>query len=418
MDEMQAAEVFDSMQSRGVFERLGLTCAQARQALGRLRGPQEPPRENRRAGETAIRRALRRKTGRGKFPRDFAEAMLDTERLYQQASSWRTASAVGQRLAALARQRGAIRAWDLCCGCGIDAIGLARAGLETVAVDRSVEAVLATIYNATVAGVAERLEARLADVAALDLPSEALAHVDPDRRGGGGRSPRLEDLQPPMAVLERLMARTTAGCVKLSPATDFAALPRRADARAEYLSEGRHCRQLLWWWGDGPVGQPPHAGLPRRATVVYGDADAPRSEGLSCGLAGPAEIAADPLEPGRWLLDPDPAVVAARGCDDLAAAADARRLAPAVPWCVCDEPPATALARTHEILAAVPGRLRDIQRAAKAFDAGEIHIRTANLRLDADSLARKLRGSGPRRLTVFWADLRPRRVALLCVPAA
>lgn len=340
------------------------------------------------ARAVAALREVRTRAGR-KFPAGLAAGLLATDKSIQQASSWRIAQVKARRFASA----GAARVWDLCCGLGADGLAMAAEGLAVTAIDCDEAMVACAVHNARLAGLSGRFETRQADVTRLALPAEAVVHIDPDRRADGGRAVALDAYRPGGDVLRQLVARTAGGCVKLSPATDWAVLADWPDAAVEVVGEDRSARQLLLWWGRLADGAPA-----RRATVVGGSLDEPSAESIPAGLAGPAVCG--PV--GRWLIEPDPAVLAARAVDDLAATHDLWRLDGQLAWLGGDEPVRTPLARSHEVLGEAPGRARDVARLVAELDGGAVTVKPAGLQLDTDRLARQLRGSGARPLGLFW----------------
>ena len=218
----------------------------------------------------------------------------------------------------------------------------------------------------------------------------------------------LEPCKGGGAFLRALPRRAAAGAMKLSPAVEWTELTDLPVDRLEYVGEGGVCKQLVAWWGaDGRDG----AGRPARmATVVAGDPFAPESTSLPAGEAPYAPI----CEAGAWLVEPDATVVAARGVDNLAAAEGLWRLAAGLVWLSGDEPVETPLARSFRILAAVPGRERDVARALRKLDAGVVEIKPRGVHVDTDALQRRFRGRGRRRVAVLWGRLGQRQRAFLC----
>ncbi|MFW6146521.1 MAG: methyltransferase domain-containing protein [Planctomycetota bacterium] len=370
-------------------------------ALEQLRRTCEPAQ----AAAVMAMRDLRRRAGQdGKFPDAWAERLLATEPLLQQASSIRLAVYVGRRLAAAA---GPAPVWDLCCGLGADALGIAAAGGSVRGFDRSGEAVCCARHNAVVAGLADRCTFEVADVTTLDLPADAVVHIDPDRRASGRRVAGLANLEPGERFLRALPSRTAAGAMKLSPSLAVGEVAGWDGVAVEHVSEGGTCKQLLVWWGDP-------AGAPRRATVVAGDPLDPRAATLDVGQAPPTAVG----QAGDVIIEPDAAVIAAGGTDDLAAhlagtAAPAWRLAPGLDWLTADAPADTPLARCFQVLAAVAGREADVAAAIRALDGGLVEIKPRGLKLDTDALQGRLRGAGRRTLVVLWGAVGARQRAFI-----
>ena len=351
-------------------------------------------------------RELRRRAKRsGRFPEDFARRMLATDTLGQQASSLRLAVWMGRKLARLAGEaKGEVL--DLCCGLGADTIGLARAHLRVCGYDAAPEAALCAAHNAAVAGVGDRCRFEVADAAAVDIPGGGVVHIDPDRRSRGRRGVDLDDCSPGPAFLRALRRRTAAGAMKLSPVLRWDDLDDLRVGQWEYVSEHGVCKQLVGWWGGEATGDR----TPRAATVVAGPHDEPHAVSIAAGEAPYAPV----REAGEWLIEPDPAVIAADAVDDLAAAHGLWRIQPGLCWLFGDGPVETPLAHAFHVLEAIPGRERDVARALRRLDAGEVEVKTRGVKLDTDGLQKRLRGRGPRALAVLWCRIGPKQRVFLC----
>jgi SAM-dependent methyltransferase len=357
------------------------------------------------AAAVAELRELRTRAQRGgRFPQSFARQMLATDKLLQQASSFRLAVWKGRRFAE--RFGGDAEVIDLCCGFGADAIGLAAAGLSVRGVDVSAEAVVCAAHNAAAAGVGDRCRFEVADATRLDLPASAVVHIDPDRRASGRRSVELADHRPGEAMLRELARTAAAGAMKLSAALPHREAEELPVGELEYVSESGTCRQLVAWWSRQRAPRPPR----RRATVVWGPPEAPESASLAAGQAPRAAT----RPPGEWLIEPDPAVLAAGGVDDLAAAEGLWRIDRALVWLFADRPIASPLAHCFHILDAVPGRQRDVARAVRRLRGGIVEVKPRGVKLDTDALQRHLRGRGSRPLAVLWYRVGEHQRAFIC----
>jgi SAM-dependent methyltransferase len=347
---------------------------------------------------------LRRRAERsGRFTPELATCLLATDRLLQQASSLPVAS---HKAALLDRLADPGDLWDLCCGMGIDALALADRAGRVRAVDRSPAAVRCTRHNARCAGLAERCDVLLADVGDCAIPPRDVVHIDPDRRACGKRDSSLVGSQPDARHVEQLIRSTRAGVVKLSPALDERELGDWPVAR-EYVGEAGVCKQLLAWWGATDVDRPPGQ---RRATVLRG---APwRPDALSLVIRPDARV--ETAETFSWIFEPDPAVLAAGGAATLAEDLHLRWIRPGLTWLAGDGQRQTPLAEGFEVLDQVPGRFADVARALRRLDAGIVEIKPRGLSLDTDRMQQRLRGRGPKPLTVLWGRLGQSRRAFIC----
>ena len=409
-------------------------------------------------------RALRqRAVASGRFPKEVAEELLATDKLLQQASSMRLAIWKGRRLAELLGTRNvhesrsmgvpghsglpvepvktdeqhgrdppladathvqvlgtpiggprpnryarATEVWDLCCGLGSDAIGLARAGSVVRGVDSDPAAVLCATHNARAAGLGSLCRFEVADVERLDLPADAVVHIDPDRRVSGRRSIELGDFSPAGPTLARIVARTRAGALKLPPGANALELQSIAAGLFEYVSEAGICKQLVaWWHHEDHVRQD----MPRRrATVLTGPPEDPQATSIDAGVAPYAPI----HQPGPWLIEPDPALAAAEAVDDLAAAEGLWRIAIGLPVLFGDRCVHTPMAACFEVLADVPGRNRDIAQAVRKLGGGTVEVKPRGLKMDTDRLQRQLRGRGRMPLAILWCRLGAKQRAFIC----
>jgi len=350
-----------------------------------------------------MRELRQRAVAVAKFSRELAGEMLLSDELLQQCSSLRLANYVGRQIAAMAAGRSEVL--DLCCGLGGDAIGMAAAGLEVSGYDISPEAIVCSAHNARVAGVAERTKFATADVTQLDIPSDAIVHIDPDRRSGGRRVVGLSQLQPGETFLRSLTQNTAGGAMKLSAAMDFSELDDWSDIRLEYVSEDGVCKQLVVWWSPDGAETPA-----RSATVVWGAIHDPQSESISAD-APPAPFG----EVGPWLIEPGPEVIAAHAVDALAARDNLWRAYPGMLWLFGNKPVDSHLARSYEILQTVPGREREIRIALKKLDAGLVEIKSRGVSINTDALQRRLRGKGARPLVVLWTRMGDKQKAFIGV---
>ena len=146
------------------------------------------------------------------------------------------------------------------------------------------------------------------EVIRAGMDGVAAWHVDPDRRPSGGRTTRVELHEPGPNVLRRLLDACPNGAIKLAPA---AVMNERwwGESELEWISRGGQCRQLVAWFGALA-----ECARRRRATVVgrgaRGDIETFVGEAnVECPMAGRV---------GRFVFEPDAAVLAAKLEGDLA----------------------------------------------------------------------------------------------------
>lgn len=274
-------------------------------------------------------------------------------------------------------QRFSGEVWDLCCGIGGDAAALATRA-DVTAVDRDPAMALRTLWNAEVAGVASRLEARVADICTLELP-RTLIHVDPDRRPGAGRVLRVEDGMPNLETLHRLIEGSRGGAIKLSPASNFGG--KFPDAEVELISLHGECKEATIWFGELA------GSSPFRATAL--------PSGVT--LAGhPLDALAERSQLGSWIFDPDPAIVRAGLVDLLAEQLGLRRLDEAEEYLTGDENVESPFLQAFRVTHVMPNQEREIRQTLRRSDFGPLEIKCRHIPISAETLRKRLPRGGDR----------------------
>lgn len=276
---------------------------------------------------------------------------------------------------------------DLCCGIGADAMAFVSAGLDVHAVDLDPVRTWMCRHNAG-------CRTEVSDVA--DITDLQAFHIDPQRRNAPGRRiPRLEDLEPGLDVVRRLIDRSKAGCIKLFPGVPFDQLP---PGQIEILSQRGRLRQALLW--TGRLGDVSHL---RAATVL--DANA-----TITGHPGPAPIA--PM--GHFVHAVDPAVERAELIGQLAHQTRLTTPHPASGLLTGDQRVDSPFLRPYRLLEEMPWSLSKVRRRLRDFDAGIVTIKTRGRAVDPDQIQSQLRGSGTRPLTLFIQRFGSRFTCLVC----
>lgn len=306
-----------------------------------------------------------RKQAQSKFTR--AEQMwFDRVRL-EQATHELVARHKASRFASV----GEARVLDLCSGIGADAIAIAGHALVE-AVDASPLAGWYLARNAEVYGVAHRITTRTSQAEAVNV-ADRFVHLDPDRRSNGQRQVRLESGSPGLPFLQQLTTTASGGAIKVSPASNFGG--KFPGCEVELISLNGECKEATIWFGS--LRRPE----PFRVTVL--------PEGAS--------IAGDPwdyrprIRPlGRYLYDPDPAVVRAGLVDLVAETLGLGRLDDAEEYLTGDELVVSPFVRGFEVLADLPNNTRDIRDWFRTSPFGQVEIKCRHIRIEAEEVRRKL----------------------------
>jgi hypothetical protein len=122
--------------------------------------------------------------------------------------------------------------------------------------------------------------------------------------------------------------------------------------------------------------------------------------------------------PGRYLLDPSPAVTRAGAVADLAAALGAWQIDRKIAFLSADHPLPTPFGRCLQIEASMPFALKSLAAELRRLDIGAIDIRRRGLAGDVDDLRRRLRPTGTRRATVVLTRVDDKPWALIGVDVA
>lgn len=290
--------------------------------------------------------------------------------------------------------------WDLCCGIGGDALALAARG-PTTAIDLNPAMLLRATWNVEAYDVGANLTTECRDVLTLENCG-GLIHIDPDRRvGSAGKASRVEDYVPAPPQLAALMANSVGGAIKVGPASNFGG--KFPGTEIELISLAGECKEATVWFGDLAGSQS------FRATVLPAGAS----------IAGdPLEHLADVTPVGRYVYDPDPAVVRAGLVDMLADQLGLTRLDSAEEYLTSDQLVASPFLHSFEIMAELPNREQDLRAWVKRSDFGYVEIKCRHIPIQAETVRRGLKFTGNRPGVVIFARLagRSRILCALRVP--
>lgn len=306
-----------------------------------------------------------RAQARPRFSR--AETMWFDRTRLEQATQELVARHKAQRFAACSGQT----VLDLCCGLGADAIAIARHA-RVRAVDMSPLATWYTQRNAEAYEVASQIETIVSPVESIPVAGQ-FVHLDPDRRTQGQRQVRLEFGSPALPYLQELTQTAAGGAIKVSPASNFGG--KFTGCEVELVSVHGECKEATIWFGQL------RQAAPFRATI----------------LPHGATIAGDPWEYrprlaplGKYLYDPDPAVVRAGLVDCVAESLDLRRLDDAEEYLTGDTVVDSPFMRGFEVVADLANNTREIRDHFRTSPFGQVEIKCRHMSIDADAIRRKL----------------------------
>ncbi|MCA9025052.1 MAG: hypothetical protein KDA86_07550 [Planctomycetaceae bacterium] len=284
---------------------------------------------------------------------------------------------------------------DLCCGIGGDAIALADQ-YHVTAFDSREEACVMTEWNAEVYSVDDRVRTVVADVE-QNSGNAPLVHIDPDRRTGARRSIRIEDYCPSLVFLHSQIDRRAGGAIKLSPASNFGG--KFPGCEVELISLHGECKEATVWFGS-------LAGEAKwRATVL------PSGETLA---ADPMSARPRLLPLAQFVYDPDPAVVRAGLIDVLANTLNVGRLDAEEEYLTSESPVVSPFVQAFEVLAELPHNDKQIRRYFRETNFGQVEIKTRHVRIDADTVRRKLPLNGNEAGVLIFARIAGKTRAVVC----
>lgn len=325
---------------------------------------------------------------RSRYPDDLVRAALSLVELRKKGAAkfsrahemWFDRQGLEQSTAELVAAHKATRfsgtVWDLCCGIGSDASAIAQHA-QVIAIDQNPAACLRAAWNAEVVGRQNEVAVECRDVIPLDMSGE-LIHVDPDRRpGGGGRVMRLEDYLPDLSTMQKWMGQARGGAIKLSPASNFGG--KFTNVEIELISLHGECKEATIWFGELA------GSAPFRASVL------PAGQTLS---GHPLDYLAERSTVGRWIYDPDPAVVRAGLVDQLAEHLGLARLDEAEEYLTSQQEVHSPFVQTFEVLEVLPNQEREIRHALRRSTFGPLEIKARHIPIAADELRRRLPRGG------------------------
>jgi hypothetical protein len=236
------------------------------------------------------------------------------------------------------------------------------------------------------------------------ITTGAVVVIDPARRSGGARRFDPRAYTPPLdQVLQVYRDRDLV--VKCAPGVDFAAVAELGfDGEIEVTSLGGSVREACLW--SPGLAEP---GIRRRATVLD------TAEQLTDADPGECPAAAA----GRWIVDPDGAVVRAGLVRQYAARHRLWQLDPDIAYLTGDVLPEGV--RGFEVIEELPFTEKKLRQVLSGLDCGTLEILVRGVGVDPDALRRRLRPRGRRALSVVITRIgtghHSRATAFVCKPS-
>ncbi len=270
---------------------------------------------------------------------------------------------------------------DVGCGLGADALAFADAGLDVLGIETDPATACLAAANLGSGGRIVTADATTGGgwtVLAEYLNTGAAVFIDPARRTAAGRTWRVADFSPSWDFAVGLLEGRF-GCIKGAPGLPSALIP---EGRGATWVSHRGDLVEVSIWSSGS-----------RQAVLLPAGHVLEAEG------GPVRVG--PV--GRYLYEPDPAVLRAGASAQLAELLKAHRLSAEVGYLSGDELISTPLATAFEVLAVMPYSERELRQWVRRERIGVLEIKVRGLEVDPAHLRRRLKLAGPQTATVVLA---------------
>ena len=320
-----------------------------------------------------------------------AASMLFTPDGLEQATRLSVATHRAARLTAF----GASTVVDLGCGIGGDLVAFATAGLVAAGVD--LDPVRVAVAEANLAALGLPGAVLLADARELDVAPFDVAFADPARRTGRGRAFTPDAWEPPWAFAASLLAGDA--CVKTAPGIPHDLVP--AGVEAEWVSDNGEVKEAALWGGRLATAE-------RRATVIRGGGLATLTEEDDPG--------ADVVPIGRFLYEPDGAVIRAGLVTAVAAGVRGGLLDRRIAYVTAEESFRTPFARSYEVLETLPHREKQLRAALHERGVGRLTIKKRGIDVVPDQLRKRLALKGDNEATIVLTRVNGEGTCLLVRP--
>ena len=297
---------------------------------------------------------------------EFASAVVETARLRVRARAKFAGSgsmlftadgleqATSEACARLRAQRfeGVPNVADLGCGIGGDAIALASVA-DVLALDTDPVLVAMAAHNLDGGGHAVIGDARRPPI----VPSGWGIFLDPARRSQDRRRFDPGDWKPSLDEAVALARVGVMGAIKCAPGLDHDAIP--PDAFVEWVSLGGDLKECVLWFGTGLD--------PEDRSAV--DATTGRRFTARPHRRGPIQVV------GRWLFEPDPAVIRAGLVANLAESLGLARIDPHIAYLTGPDRVDDPFVTGYPVESVHPFRMKALRAHLRHLGVGSVTVK-------------------------------------------
>ncbi len=272
---------------------------------------------------------------------------------------------------------------DLCCGCGIDLIAIAKGKSLCYAVDLDENTLACAVYNCSIHA--------LDKVSFLQTKSEEFNRsvdaifADPDRRPGNSRKHSADSISPSLNELLKLRALTPNMAIKLSPIMDYKSLELPKDSTLMFVSESGTMKEILL-----TTGELSREGVDRVAIQLPEKREYIRNE----KLVSVTDIS-------KYLYEPDPAIIRGGMVQDLAFQEEMTLIDSHLAITTSEESKTSSWYKTFKVLKIMSYNRKQLQKYLTANHIGDLTIKPRGFPEETEKFKKKLKLKGNNKATCF-----------------
>jgi SAM-dependent methyltransferase len=319
-----------------------------------------------------------------------AEQLVFTEKGVMQSSS----TVLGKYHAMLFADYSSVA--DLCCGCGIDLMHLAKDKAKVIAVDLDQDSLLSAEFNCRTVGC-NQVEFR-------QIPAEEFAEdvdavfADPDRRPDAKRRNSPESISPPLSSLLDIQKRITNMAIKLSPILDYQTLALPDPATLQFVSEEGTLKEILLCLGELALPQVKRIAVQLPSGLTFAET------GNSVSVQGIKQ----------YLYEPDPAVIRAGLVQDLGAELDCTLIDSYLALLSADQYIENPWVKAFRVKEIMPYNKKQLQRYLTENNIGDLVIKPRGFPEETEDFKKKLKLKGNKKALMFILRMGDKHRIVFC----